>query len=272
MRQGRYGLSVLVHNLMLNETMHSGKGYIAAPEGQDFSLQITTPDTRRYEVVLSVDGLSVMTGKDASTSERGYIFSEDTQYIIPGFRLNDSEVARFHFGDRSDSYASKLGKPKNIGVIGGVIYAEYVPPVSNFLGHESIDATPAAGAYYSANFASGASGSAGSGSTDSISSRSAPAGKRNTARGGATKGGVLRAASAASVGHDLGTEFGEKTQHVVGKTHFNRGAEVARFVLEYASYDSLVKAGILPYPPGFPVPFPADKKEVGCKPPAGWKG
>lgn len=261
MRTGRYGLSVLVDGRPLAETTKDGQHFIAAPEDRDFSLRLQSPFGSRYEIVLSVDGLSVMSGQDATTDERGYILS-GTSSIIPGFRLNDSEVARFHFGARKDSYAAKLGKPKNIGVIAAVFYAEKViTPKYSAIEIKEYGAESLSDVGYTSSIMN-ATVFPDSDPTFSVP-RGAPSGIR-------LNSGRLRAASA-SVGHDLGTEFGTKAEHKVSHTSFERGEEVARIVLEYASLDSLIKAGVL-NPVAVLNPFPADREEVGCRPPSGWTG
>lgn len=87
-------------------------------------------------------------------------------------------------------------------------------------------------------------------------------------RGGASRGGVSRG----GLGHDTGTEFGDRAEHRVETVAFERGVEAARFVFEYASAESLRAAGILVDPPlGSVDPFPADSGP-GCTPPANWRG
>jgi hypothetical protein len=80
---------------------------------------------------------------------------------------------------------------------------------------------------------------------------------------GATRG------SSKGVGHDAGTGFGERIQSRVSETNFEREAEIARVVVEYASESSLRKAGILPEesPLGPVNPWPADRDERFCQPP-----
>lgn len=217
------GVEIIVNGSPLREIAHNGKCYVAAPHNQDYAIRVHVPRGGRYEGIISVDGLDVLTGKTASALNKGYImtaadFLGDNDLL--GFRLNKNEVAKFRFGAPGDSYAAQLDKPDNIGVIAIVVYAEqhFETPVC---------------------------------------------------RGGATRGGVTRGGTR---GHDTGTEFGDRTEQRVETTKipFQRGPEVARFVIEYASADSLRQAGILVDPPlGAVNPFPAD---TGCTPPKNWHG
>jgi len=72
-------------------------------------------------------------------------------------------------------------------------------------------------------------------------------------------------------GHDMGTEFGRRVDHKVTTTSFERAAEVDRFVIEHASRESLIAAGIIKEAPlGDVEPFPGSSE--ACTPPAGWRG
>ncbi|MDZ4837641.1 MAG: hypothetical protein SGJ27_27970 [Candidatus Melainabacteria bacterium] len=229
----RLGIQIVANGLVLPEYTKDGKTYIAAPWNTDYQIRILVPSIsgyrhtyKRFKTVISVDGLDVMTGKRASAHATGYVMtppSRPTANDILGFRLSDSEVASFHFGDRTDSYAALLEKPEHIGVIGIVFYSELDPEPCMYETTRGCD-------------------------------------------GGETTRGATRG------GHDMGTEFGRRREQVVSKTYFDTDREVARFVLEYASSDSLKKAGIItnsPAPLGAVNAFPED---TGCKPPKGWRG
>lgn len=225
MRNQQFGLSVVVNGQPLPVIEHGGKHYIAAPWNADYKLRLHLPDYSRYLAVISVDGLDILTGKAASVNSGGYVARGPTfhdEHDIPGFRLNDREVAAFHFGDRADSYAAQMDKPANVGVISAVIYMD---------ANRGME----------------------------LQSFARPV-RRGAA---ATRGGG---------GHDMGTEFGSRVEHRVSSTTFSRGREVARIVIEYASKESLAKAGILVEAPlGAVEPFPADRG-YACVPPRNWRG
>ncbi len=69
-----------------------------------------------------------MNGKRATPESSGYVVGPFTDNDIPGFRLNNHEVAAFQFGDRNDSYAALLDRASNVGVIGVIFFSEYDPP------------------------------------------------------------------------------------------------------------------------------------------------
>lgn len=127
MQKGSYGIQVLVGGVPLPEYEHNGKTYVAAPLGREFELRVITPYYERTEVVMSVDGLDVLTGEDAEPGNRGYVISRET-YDCPGFRLDDDHVAHFEFLRPGRSYAALKGKRSNVGVIGAVFFSEERAP------------------------------------------------------------------------------------------------------------------------------------------------
>ena len=134
----------------LPEILHDGNHFIVAPAAGEYQIEIDLTDhstshrdeTRcgghhfahrkalRYEVVLSVDGLSIMDGKPASTSGSGYIVSGGERITIPGWRMSESGAAKFVFAAVSSSYSDLTGQgAKNVGIIGAAVFVEDVPPV-----------------------------------------------------------------------------------------------------------------------------------------------
>ncbi|MCB0115137.1 MAG: hypothetical protein KDD84_13640 [Caldilineaceae bacterium] len=213
-----FGLSVLVDGKPLTEYTHNERIYVAAPIGAVYELALTAPaDGARYLFVASVDGLSIMDGQPAGSpanQHNGYILRGQSTRI-PGFRLDDSNVAQFKFGAVDDAYAAKMGHPTNVGVIGCRIFREKPKPPP----------MPAA----------------------------AP-------------GPVLRSA------HDVGTEFGQQAEHKVRRVPFEVGELVHTLVIEYASPQSLIEAGIVPASVlGDVDPFPGDADGSGAPPPPGWR-
>ena len=71
-----------------------------------------------------MDGLDVVDGRDGSLGKRGYVIRPFDTLQIDGFRQSMDTVAAFRFGSVRDSYASKKGKGRNVGVIGVAIFTE----------------------------------------------------------------------------------------------------------------------------------------------------
>ncbi len=130
MTENNYELDILINGKSVKEYI-KGDGisadsqlYIEGREGTDFSLRIRNNSSKRILAIPSVDGLSVMNGKEASYDSSGYIINSHDSLTIDGWRMSNSEVAKFYFSKQGESYAAKMDKDGNIGVIGLVIFDE----------------------------------------------------------------------------------------------------------------------------------------------------
>lgn len=103
----------------------NSRNYIVGEAGRRYSIVVRNATPFRVEVVLSVDGLDVLDGKDASFSKRGYIVDPRGEIEVDGFRTSTSQVAAFRFGSVRGSYAGqKYGNTANVGVIGVAVFHE----------------------------------------------------------------------------------------------------------------------------------------------------
>ncbi|OPZ91959.1 MAG: hypothetical protein BWY75_00078 [bacterium ADurb.Bin425] len=112
MQQEKYSLKVLVDGIA----------------GKSYEILLSTPIYNRYCAVVSVDGLSVMTGRRAALLEdSGYLVGgslPDSTIKISGFRLNDWQVAAFVFASDDLPDAELMDTPSDLGVIAAVLYVE----------------------------------------------------------------------------------------------------------------------------------------------------
>ena len=99
-----------------------GRYFIQGIPGAAFGLCLHGAPNRRYEFVISIDGVSVMTGESSSGKEEGYVVTKSA--IIPGWRRDNETAARFEFIKERLSYATLTDRPENVGVIGVRVYAE----------------------------------------------------------------------------------------------------------------------------------------------------
>ena len=123
LRHSYYAMNVLVGGIPVREYAHQGKVYVEALMGRDFKIRLQNLSSRVLAVP-TIDGLSVMDGKVASYNSSGYVLSAGQIADIPGWRLNDREVAEFFFDQASRSYAAQMDKPTNVGVIGCAFFEE----------------------------------------------------------------------------------------------------------------------------------------------------
>ncbi|MEQ1749372.1 MAG: hypothetical protein ABL974_08105 [Prosthecobacter sp.] len=92
----------------------------------EYQIILTNLTRHRLEIVTSVDGLDVLTGRAASASGSGYIIAEKSSISIPGMRVG-GVLRAFQFSSVADSRAATAFGAKgarNVGVIGVALYEE----------------------------------------------------------------------------------------------------------------------------------------------------
>lgn len=101
------------------------KNYIVGEAGRRYTIVVRNATPFRIECVISVDGLDVIDGRDASFAKRGYLVEGNKEIEVDGFRQSANSVAAFRFGSVSGSYAEqKHGESRNVGVIGLAVFNE----------------------------------------------------------------------------------------------------------------------------------------------------
>lgn len=267
-QSSNFGLDVLVHGSSAKQYFHDSKFYVEGRQGSEFTVSLSNNTGKRVLAVLTVDGLSVIDGKDGSFKSQGYILDPWQLVKVPGWRLNDKKVAAFEFTRSDKSYASSKGKGINSGVIGCAFYYEkewptvtltkspdywpfkpkQEPWVPNGSGHSPH--------WYSSSGSTGmnvnTSNSYAAQSTGTSSSFSLPLSVRSGS---------------------LGTGFGEEKQHKVIKSGFERSSDAPAEILTvyYDSGEGLTKRGIdLSGNIEIASPFPKEDLNGYCKPPVGW--
>lgn len=105
---------------------HRGRLFVAGQPGARYSLRVANNTGGRVLVVMSVDGVNILTGETAGYDQRGYVFDPYESYDISGWRKSDHEVAQFSFASQSRSYAARTGRPHDVGVIGMAVFKERV--------------------------------------------------------------------------------------------------------------------------------------------------
>lgn len=125
MKYNNIELNVLVKGKPITEYRHNSQVFVEGRDGSDFELQVKNSNNFRVEAIVSVDGLSVLDGKDAGPQSSGYVLEANETISIPGWKLNDAQVASFRFAGKKGSYAAQsTGSARNTGVIGVMVYAE----------------------------------------------------------------------------------------------------------------------------------------------------
>lgn len=240
------------------EYVHRETTYVEGRSGQRYALRVRNLTGARVEVVPTVDGLDVQSGKDASFDARGLVIRAHESFDFTGFRISDTEVATFRFGSIEQSYAAQIGKPRNVGVIGLAVFEELAPPPPP----PPPPFTPPPPAF---------GGPQGGGLPPPAPGFGPPA----PAPAGPLRAPVPGAAPAPAAPKGLGTSFGERRESRITSTQFTRATPkpAAVLVIRYEQRDGLRALGIDVdglHQRETASPFPA---ETGfAKPPPGWKG
>ncbi len=126
---------------------HRGRLYVAGEPGHRYEVRVRNRAQQRLLAVISVDGVNVVSGETAATSQRGYVIDPWSSVQIDGWRKSLQEVATFYFTSLSDSYAARTGRPDDVGVIGVALFREQARPRRpHFLDHDKAAEAPAANA------------------------------------------------------------------------------------------------------------------------------
>lgn len=240
--EGSVGVEILTDLFAaLREHTHGGDTFIEADLGKSYQVRLINRTAQRVLAVLTVDGLSVMNGKPGGKDDSGYVLHPYQPVDIPGWRLDNAQVARFVFAAPGSSYAERTGQPANVGVVGCCFWAEKLP--------DNYHLVSARG---SAPFPEGRS-----------------RGFANDQSYEAALGGKLLSRQSETK-QAAGTGFGQRQDHQVQTVSFDRSHELATLVLRYNTREELLKAGVIKEA-AVPEPFPKNHP-AGCTPPAGWSG
>lgn len=130
MRTARLEVSVLRQGGRIPFPIFRGPddtSYVGGADGAVYRLMVRNRTGSRLLVVPSVDGLNAITGQVAHPGQSGYILEPYGEVMIDGWRKSMLEVARFEFSAPASSYAARVGKGANVGVIGFAVFDEHRP-------------------------------------------------------------------------------------------------------------------------------------------------
>ena len=238
---------------------HDGRLFVAGEPGARYSLRVTNHTGGRVLVVMSVDGVNILTGETASYDQNGYVFDPYETYDVTGWRKSTSEVAAFAFAPLPQSYAARTGRPADVGVIGMAVYREKVAPPEpeqpTIVPPELRDED-------------------GRGASDAPASRALAPPPPSAAPQSSAAEAMDRLASAGLArrpDEKLGTAHGAREWSVVNMTTFERATRYPQSVrqIQYDTYANLVACGVIPAPgrvDHLPRPFPRDPDGAGFVP------
>jgi hypothetical protein len=254
---------------VLRTGRHHGRLFVAGEPGARYSLRVTNHTDGRVEVVLSVDGVNIVTGETASYDQTGYVLRAHESYDVSGWRKSDTEVAAFAFAPLPQSYAARTGRPDDVGVIGMAVFKEQVAvPIPE-------PEAPPIGPEWRNEAARGASGPADASASPramparppaALKAAPPPSPSMAAAPNPWTDGGLARRQE-----EKLGTAHGAREWSVVSMTTFVRATPNPQSIrqIEYDTYANLVASGVIPpsrYAEHRPRPFPSNPDGAGYVP------
>ncbi len=228
---------------------HGGRSYVAGRPGARYAIRLANQTGARVLVVLSVDGVNVVSGETAQWHQTGYVLDAYGSHDIVGWRKSDSAVAAFEFAALRDSYAARTGRPDNVGVIGMAVFFEKPLPrpakVHSLPMEPDMEksAAAAAGSARGPDNADASETGAASRADRRREAAAAPA-----APAAATQAAPMPAPAAKLSAERLGTGHGRREWSEVRRTAFERMASTPQMQIEvlYDSFHNLVAAGVIP--------------------------
>jgi hypothetical protein len=125
---GPFSVEVLVRGGALEVIHGRGRRYVEAREGEEYELLVRNPLPVRVAVALSVDGLNTIDARRTSAWEASKWVVEPYGTIrVSGWQMSSTRARRFYFTTEQDSYAARLGRASDLGVITAVFFRENTP-------------------------------------------------------------------------------------------------------------------------------------------------
>lgn len=305
-----YEVRVIVNGRSIKLYSHEGQLWAEGRKGSEFELEFVNKTNTRVEIVPSVDGLSVMDGNPCGVDSDGYLVEAHSSIRIPGWRLNNNNVAAFVFKDKENSYISQIGGDvkKSAGVIGFMVFEEKVvqkpKPEEHHHHHhhhpwyprpypvpypvrprEPADPWDPWGRriIFSSDKTTGASTQSWDAASEPNDSGDMLFGASFDANTSASSGSSTRSAAevkaiATEVNDqlfNLGVGWGDKIDHQIEVVDFqrkNKTDPTALIAVYYDDLKGLQNRGIVTTAKTDELPDPFPTYTSGCKPPPGWKG
>ena len=233
-----------------------GRTYVAGRPAARYAIRLANQTGGRVMVVLSVDGVNVITGETASVGQSGYVLDPWQSYDIAGWRKSDTAIASFVFAALGDSYAARTGRSGNVGVIGMAAFLEKPEPQAM---RQRQDAPATADrpdrVRKAESRADAAKAQADAGNT---ALPATPAGRSADSQAAGESDASVTARRVPT--ERLGTAHGQREWSVSRRTSFEKLSSTPQDVVEiaYDSFANLVLAGVIPAPTAQARAFPSD--------------
>ena len=108
--------------------LHDGEWWIAGRPGARYAVLLANRYGARTLNVLSIDGVNAISDETAAWNQRGYVLDPYSNMQVTGWRKSMEQINAFEFTTLANSYATRTGRPANLGVIGVAIFNEKPQP------------------------------------------------------------------------------------------------------------------------------------------------
>lgn len=126
-----FAVDVLIDGAPAEKLLGRGRTYVEATEGAEYELLVRNPLPVRVAVALSVDGLNTIDARRTSSWEaKKWVIEPHGTIRIGGWQMSTERARKFYFTSERDSYAARLGRATDLGVITAVFYREAAPAVT----------------------------------------------------------------------------------------------------------------------------------------------
>lgn len=279
------GVDILINGHKVKQYSKDGNIFVQANYGSEYEIEIKNNNPFRIEVVVGVDGLSVINGKKHSTTQRGYVIDWYSSMKLNGWRINDEKTSAFKFTSRGNSYATSKGNSPQNGVISVTCYAEKVkeiikPIVNNYPWWEKPLDPPFTPNPYNPYRKIGCPDCEPTWGENLICSRGFSGGTLSAnytsqvdtcCFGGEMIKSSYKPQNPEPSNHfDMGTGWGQKKDSKITYIDFERGNLLGTIEIFYASRGSLIDMGI-DLIERSKIVYPKSTDEF-CRPPDGWTG
>lgn len=222
-------LEILVDGRPVREYRSHGTCYVEALKGRDYAIRLHNPLDVRVAVALAVDGLNTIDARHTTPAEaRKWVLGPHETVTISGWQTSLHDARRFFFTSEERSYAARLGKVENLGVISAVFFRERIARVIplGVMEREDRDSRKPEGEARHEPSPPTAADARGQGSAAAPSALAAPA----------------------PVEEYAATGMGDRTRHAVRHVHMDiEPHPVASVDIRYEYRPQLARLGVVPY-------------------------
>jgi len=224
---------------------HEGRYYVAGERGHEYQVKIRNRGAGDILAVVSVDGVNAVSGETANWDQTGYVLGRHETLDLRGWRKSLDRVAAFFFTSHRNAYATRTGRPDNVGVIGVAVFRRKHEPRARIERPAPRSESPFPGD--SDDFGDGSRGEA--------APEAGPSGSGGRGQAG-RDASMERHAPRKSA--SIGTGHGRRVHSPATYTTFERATAGPEEIvaIHYDTRANLVAMGVIRERVALPVPFP----------------